>query len=174
MAAVVLTGCGPRGGAVVLDQPQVPPLLAAVDALPASIVTVTTPDAAWRVDVRVAATPTHRQRGLMDVPRLPDGTGMLFLFDEERTGGFWMKDTLVPLDIAFIDAERRIVAVDTMTPCRRDPCPVYDPARTYVAALEVPAGWLARHAVGVGDAVVWTAPVVVPPTGDRGRERADR
>lgn len=162
LAVVVVTGCGPRAEQAELERPQVPPLLASVDALPASIVTVTTPDTVRRVDVRVAATPEHRQQGLMQVPRLPDGAGMLFVFEQERTGGFWMKDTLVPLDIAFIDADQRIVAVDTMVPCRREPCRIYEPHRPYTSALEVPAGWLARHAVEVGDRVEWTDPVTAP------------
>jgi uncharacterized protein len=117
-----------------------------------------------RVEVaaKVAVTDAQRQRGLMEVEDLPDGIGMLFLFETERTGGFWMRNTLVPLDIAYLDADGTIGTILAMDPCvaaEASDCPVYTPEDPYVAALEVPQGWFGRAGVDVGDAVRWSDPV---------------
>jgi uncharacterized membrane protein (UPF0127 family) len=77
--------------------------------------------------------------------------GMLFTWATATRGGFWMKNTLIPLDIAFVDRSGRIVRILTMTPCRRDPCRVYDPGVGYRSALEVNAGSFRRWNVRVGD-----------------------
>jgi uncharacterized protein len=85
---------------------------------------------------------------------------MLFLFDEDRTGGFWMRDTLVPLDIAYIDADGTIGTILAMDPCAPDvgDCPVYTPPTAYRAALEVPQGWFSSAGVASGDEVSWEDP----------------
>jgi uncharacterized membrane protein (UPF0127 family) len=66
--------------------------------------------------------------------------GMLFVFPSATSGGFWMKNTRVPLRIVFFDTRGRAVRTMTMTPCREDPCRVYDPGRQYRFALELRAG----------------------------------
>ena len=103
--------------------------------------------------VEIAETDSARQRGLMDRRRLAPDAGMVFLFDQPTTIGFWMKGTLIPLDIAYWTRGGRIVAIRHMTPCRGDPCPLYEPGRSYRGALEVAAGALQRHHVEVGDVV---------------------
>jgi uncharacterized membrane protein (UPF0127 family) len=65
--------------------------------------------------------------------------GMLFVFSRSTMGGFWMKNTLVPLRIVFFDTRGRAVRSFVMTPCRKDPCHIYDPAKLYRYALELPA-----------------------------------
>ena len=60
------------------------------------------------LEVAVARTPQQQAQGLMNVSDLPEGTGMLFVFPEEKMGSFWMKDTLIPLDIAFFNTNRRL------------------------------------------------------------------
>lgn len=65
--------------------------------------------------------------------------GMLFVFPNTTTGGFWMKNTLVPLTIVFFDATGKRVRKLSMTPCRKDPCRIYDPGRSYRFALELRA-----------------------------------
>jgi uncharacterized membrane protein (UPF0127 family) len=65
--------------------------------------------------------------------------GMLFVFAEDTRGGFWMKNTLVPLTIAFFDAQGKRVRKLSMTPCRQASCPIYDPGRRYRFALELRA-----------------------------------
>lgn len=103
--------------------------------------------------VEVADDPAEQERGLMGRTDLATGTGMAFVWDDPVPVAFWMKDTLIPLDIAFWDADGRIVAIMTMQPCLADPCPTYDPGTPVVGALEVNAGELAASGVQVGDLV---------------------
>jgi uncharacterized membrane protein (UPF0127 family) len=86
----------------------------------------------------VAKTSGQRAHGLMNRTRAPRD-GMLFVFPETTTGGFWMKNTLVPLTIVFFDSSGRRVRKLSMTPCSKDPCPIYDPSRRYRFALELRA-----------------------------------
>ena len=87
---------------------------------------------------------------------LAPNAGMAFLFSGPVTVGFWMKDTLIPLSIAFWDQGHRIVAIREMEPCRADPCPLFSPGRPYVGAVEANAGWFDRHGVEAGDRVTVT------------------
>jgi uncharacterized protein len=86
----------------------------------------------------LAFTAEQRSLGLMNRRRAP-ADGMLFVFRTDTSGGFWMKNTLVPLTIVFFDAEGKRVRRLSMTPCRRDPCPIYEPRRRYRFALELRA-----------------------------------
>lgn len=86
----------------------------------------------------LALTPARHQRGLM-FRRTAPADGMLFVFPRATSGGFWMKNTLVPLTIVFFDTAGRSVRRLTMTPCRKDPCRLYNPGRRYRYALELPA-----------------------------------
>ena len=86
----------------------------------------------------VAKTSAQRSRGLMNRTRAPKD-GMLFVFPQTTSGGFWMKNTLVPLTIVFFDSSGARVRKLSMVPCRKDPCPIYDPGRSYRFALELPA-----------------------------------
>jgi uncharacterized membrane protein (UPF0127 family) len=91
--------------------------------------------------VAVADTPALRSQGLMGVIDLGGLNGMLFVFEETTDVGFWMKDTLIALDIAFFDAGGGVfVDAFTMEPCAGDPCPAYPPSGEYRYALEAPAG----------------------------------
>ena len=103
-----------------------------------------------RIAVEVAGTPDLRERGLMGRAELAEDTGMLFVWDEDTATSFWMKDTLIPLSVAFVSAGGIVVRTLDMEPCRADPCPVYDPHVTYRMALEVREGTFARHGIGVG------------------------
>lgn len=114
------------------------------------------------VQVEVAATPEQRRQGLSNRRSVPEGTGMVFLFPEDDTGGFWMRETLVPLSIAYVAADGRVVSVHEMTPCTADPCPVYEPAGPYRYVLELPAGAYAAARVGPGDRVVPLDPEALP------------
>ncbi|MEN8233453.1 MAG: DUF192 domain-containing protein [Actinomycetota bacterium] len=90
--------------------------------------------------VAVAETEAQRSQGLMGVTDLGGLDGMLFIFGETTETGFWMKDTLIPLDIAFFDDGGGYVDGFTMEPCVEDPCPVYRPSGSYRYTLEAPAG----------------------------------
>ncbi|CAN5285904.1 hypothetical protein BH20ACT24_BH20ACT24_16660 [soil metagenome] len=115
--------------------------------------TVVTRSGDVEFDVRIAETPDARATGLMGVRTLAPDAGMVFLFDAPTDGAFWMKGTLLPLSIAFWDADGRIVAMLDMTPCRAEPCPLYSPGHEYVAALEVNRGALSDRGVRIGDLV---------------------
>jgi hypothetical protein len=105
------------------------------------------------VHVEVADSESERETGLMNRTSLdPDG-GMLFVFGGDTDAAFWMKDTLIPLSIAFIDADGRIVTIHDMEPCTADPCEVYGSDAPYRTALEVNKGAFDEWGVRVGDVV---------------------
>jgi uncharacterized membrane protein (UPF0127 family) len=103
--------------------------------------------------VEVAETPSAQARGLMGVEQLDEDAGMAFLDNAPSRGSFWMKNTLIPLDIAFWDTDEIIVDILEMQPCYTDPCPHYVPRREYVGAVETNIGIMAKHGVAVGDHV---------------------
>ena len=105
------------------------------------------------LDVEVARTSDQQQRGLMFRRSLPRNGGMIFVFRTTVRGGFWMKNTLIPLSIAFYDRRGRIVKIMVMEPCKADPCPVYDPGVAYRGALEVNKGSFRRWKVQRGDTI---------------------
>ena len=106
------------------------------------------------VDVEVADEPAERERGLMGRDDLADGEGMVFLFGGPTTVSFWMKDTRIPLSIAFWNAQGRIIAILDMPPCAADPCPTYAPGLPYVGAIEVPRGFFLERGVSTGDPII--------------------
>lgn len=106
--------------------------------------------------VEVSATSEARARGLMGRTELAADQGMVFVFGHPTTDRFWMKDTLIPLSIAFWDERNRVVAILDMQPCRADPCPTYGPDRKYMGAVEVNLGYFEDHGVKVGDHVELT------------------
>ncbi len=91
-------------------------------------------------DVALADTTELRGQGLMGVTDLGDLDGMLFAWDEDVATGFWMKDTLIPLDIAFFTVDGELVDLLRMEPCVSDPCEVYRPAGSYRYAIETEVG----------------------------------
>ena len=103
--------------------------------------------------VQVADTPDLRAKGLMVKVSLDPSSGMAFVWAQPTTSTFWMKDTLIPLSIAFWDAAGKIVAIREMTPCRADPCETYGSPVAYVGAVEANAGWFAAHGAKVGDVI---------------------
>jgi uncharacterized membrane protein (UPF0127 family) len=116
---------------------------------PGAVVRFAGTDAVLAVDV--ADTPAERRRGLMGVEHLPRNGGMAFVFRRPVSSVFWMKDTLIPLSIAFVDEQGEIVTIRDMEPCRSDACPRYAAARPYVLAVEANRGWYQEHGVRVGD-----------------------
>jgi uncharacterized membrane protein (UPF0127 family) len=107
----------------------------------------------------LAETEEQHALGLMERRHLADTAGMLFLYpsEQEATAGFWMFRTRIPLDIAFADSLGAIRAIHHMVPCTAtivQGCPSYPPGARYRAALEVNAGYLARHRLDVGSRIV--------------------
>lgn len=111
------------------------------------------------VTAEVAATPAERGRGLMFRERLAPDAGMLFVYEVAEIQHMWMKNTLIPLSVAFIDGHGRIVSISDMAPLSETIHSSAAPARF---ALEMNQGWFARHGVRAGDRVGglerWRAP----------------
>ncbi|MFQ5986843.1 MAG: DUF192 domain-containing protein [Thermoplasmata archaeon] len=121
----------------------------------ASTVTIVSASGSVQVAVEIADEPAERARGLMFRESLQAGSGMLFVFGDERIRSFWMKNTLIPLDVLFIDGDLTIVQlVEGAVPCEADPCPRYTSTVPVGYALEVNAGFVRDHGIGIGDAVV--------------------
>jgi uncharacterized membrane protein (UPF0127 family) len=110
-------------------------------------------NAALTVDV--ATDEAGREHGLMGVSSLPPNHGMLFVWDAPTDGSFWMKDTLIPLSIAFVGQDGKIVTIQEMTPCAADPCPTYAANAPYIWAVEANAGWFDQHGIEIGDQAEW-------------------
>ena len=101
--------------------------------------------------MRIAESSEEQRQGLMGVESLGDDRGMAFVYDDPTTGSFWMKDTLIPLSIAFVDGER-IVAIEEMTPCETDPCPTWDRAAPPTPGdRSRTRGGSTAHGIEVGD-----------------------
>jgi len=107
------------------------------------------------VSVEIADDPAEREHGLMKRDTLGAEQGMLFVYPDERPRNFWMKDTSLPLSIAYLDAQGRIVRIADMTPFDTSTVPSVRPA---MYALEVNQGWFTRHAVQVGASVKGVPP----------------
>jgi uncharacterized protein len=114
-------------------------------------VVIETADSEKEIAVEIADTPDERALGLMGRTSLPEDAGMIFVYPEPAEGGYWMKNTLIPLSIAFYDVDGTILRILDMEPCRSDSCPVYDPGVRYAGALEVNQGAFERWRVREGD-----------------------
>jgi len=90
--------------------------------------------------LEVATTPEEQAQGLMFRTQLPGDRGMLFNFEEPRVARFWMKNTLIPLDIIFLRQGRVKHILANVPPCKADPCPVYGPLTEVDQVLELKAG----------------------------------
>ena len=121
------------------------------DTLPTA--TITLIDAVGKraeLSVELARSAAERSRGLMFREELPEERGMLFVFAQETNAGFWMKNTKIPLSIAFIDGEGTILETQVMEALSEE---LHRPAQPYRYALEVNQGWFERHGFGAGDRV---------------------
>lgn len=103
-----------------------------------------------RITAEIAATPEDRSEGLMFRESLPEDHGMLFIYPREVPLSFWMRNTPLPLSIAFADAGGRIVRIAAMEPYSDAPVPSGYPARY---ALEMRRGWFQQRGVFVGDSI---------------------
>jgi uncharacterized membrane protein (UPF0127 family) len=105
-------------------------------------------------DAEIAVTEAERARGLMQRAALPRDRGMLFVFPEPGPHQFWMKNTLIELDIVFIGPDRRIVSISHRAqPCRKEPCATYGPAADAAYALEIGGGLARAMGFAAGDLV---------------------
>lgn len=144
-ASVLASACGASPGSSAPPSPT--PTVAASG--PAAVM----PSGA-RYALELALTPEDQAQGLMYRENLPERTGMLFVFPEDAPHHFWMKNTMIPLDMIWMDAAGRVVYVSAKTPpCKADPCPTYGPDGNVRMVLEIAEGMAAREGVTVGSAL---------------------
>jgi hypothetical protein len=124
--------------------------------------TVTMPSGAvYRVEI--AASSVSRAQGLMFRESLQDGRGMLFLFPKPSVESFWMKNCNFPIDIVWMDANRKVIFVSAHTPpCKEDPCPTFGPKEESLYVLEIPDGAAARESAVVGSTLTFANVPALP------------
>jgi hypothetical protein len=103
------------------------------------------------LSVEIATTHETRAKGLMGRESVAEGTGMLFVYPHPQILTFWMKNTLIPLSIAFFDEKKQILNIVDMPVAKKGrPLPTYSSSGLALYALEVPQGWFTRHKIGPG------------------------
>lgn len=142
------------------DEPDEP--VEPIVAFDTSSVRIETAADTFQLHVEIAESAQQRAHGMMERDRLAPDAGMLFLFTspQEASSGFYMFRVRIPLDIAFIDENGRIVSIRTMQPCQSpNPklCRSYTAGASFSSALEVNAGYFAEHGIEVGDRVIHPA-----------------
>jgi uncharacterized protein len=146
------SGGAPAAAGAGLDEPPGPTERSAVPDVGEAAASIT--DAEGNVTaccLMVAATDEQRQRGLMEVTDLGGYQGMVFVWDHDTEGGFWMRNTPTPLSIAWFDADGAFVSSADMEPCDdSDDCPTYPAGGPYRFAVEVFQGELEGLGVGPG------------------------
>lgn len=120
---------------------------AAIPAARAQLPVVELSAGMYRIRAELAADDPSRMRGLMFRDSLGPNQGMLFVFDETTTHCMWMKNTLIPLSVAFLDESARVINVADMTPQSEEAHCAAQPARY---ALEMTRGWFAQRGLGAG------------------------
>jgi uncharacterized membrane protein (UPF0127 family) len=101
--------------------------------------------------VEVARTPEEQAQGLMFRESLPEKTGMIFLFSDRGVHRFWMKNTMIPLDMIWMDAAGRVLFISADTPpCKADPCPSYGPDSPAASVLEIAGGKAVKERIVAG------------------------
>lgn len=101
-----------------------------------------------RLEVDIADTDSSREKGLMYRKSMPENYGMLFVYDNEQPMSFWMKNTFIPLSIAFFDKEKKLINILDMKPL--DTSKIYPSQKPAQFAIEVNQGWYTKNKVDVG------------------------
>ncbi len=109
------------------------------------------------ITLELASTPEERRQGLMFRPSMAADRGMLFVFNREGLPGIWMKNTLIPLDLLYLNKRGEIVdIIENAEPCKVEDCPTYKPTKPAVAVLEVAAGVVEAHNLKAGDVLIFS------------------
>jgi len=124
--------------------------LALILLISCSVPTVTFDNVSFNIEI--AQTQQERAKGLMFRESMPDNHGMLFVFEKDAPLAFWMKNTLIPLDMVFIDENLSVVDVLAASPCKEDPCPNYRSHGRYV--LEINAGLAEKYGIKNGSVML--------------------
>lgn len=108
-----------------------------------------------KITIEIADDPAAMQRGLMFRETMPENHGMLFIWPDEQPRAMWMRDTPLPLSVAFIDGQGKILNIADMTPFSEDIHASRGAARF---ALEMHQGWFERHGIASGDRIDFLSP----------------
>jgi len=104
--------------------------------------------------VEIADTEKEVKRGLMGRKDLPEDHGMLFIFPIEAQYSFWMKDTLIPLDLIYLDKDYKVVDIkENFQPCEEEPCDIFRPENNATFVLEVNAGFVDKYDIEEGTVI---------------------
>ncbi len=145
-ASVLASACGASPGS------SSPPAPTPAPSAPSGPRAVLPSGAVYALEL--ALTPEDQAQGLMYRENLPERTGMLFVFPEPAPHHFYMKNTMIPLDIIWLDEAGRVIHIAADTPpCKADPCPTYGPDGNVRTVLEVAGGKAAKEGVTVGSTV---------------------
>ncbi|MCK5332585.1 DUF192 domain-containing protein [Candidatus Parcubacteria bacterium] len=106
--------------------------------------------------VEIANTYQKREKGLINRENMLSDSGMLFIFTRKGNHNFWMKNTLIPLDIIWIDENMKIIYIEkNAQPCNVEPCETFGPNQKAKYVLEINGGLVGEMEIEVGDVVVW-------------------
>ena len=136
--AMLACACGGEG------ESNDPPLL------PTRQLTVSQGTVSQKLTVELALSASEQQQGLMFRQSMPEERGMLFILGRQLASGFWMKNTYIPLDIAYLDSDGTVLDIIPGEPLNET---IHKPAKPYWNVLEVNRGWFARHNLGIGSKV---------------------
>lgn len=107
-------------------------------------------------NVEVADNRASRTKGLMGVENLANDKGMLFIFDQPGVYAFWMKNTLISLDMIWLDENQKIVFIKhNAQPCREEPCESFSPGKEAKYVIEINGGLAEKLGLKIGDAAVF-------------------
>jgi uncharacterized membrane protein (UPF0127 family) len=123
--------------------------------LPATTISIN----GYTLSVELATIPSARHCGLSNREELPINQGMLFIYPTDRPLTFWMKDTHIPLSLAFLDESGKIINMHNMFPNQTDEH--YTSSQPAKYALEVNQGWFQAHGIEIGDTVEMKLPLVI-------------
>ena len=129
-----------------------PKLLEPVNQIPINVNKVCLKQTCFNVEM--AKTPVEREKGLMFKKNLSENFGMVFVFENEDKYGIWMKNMQIPIDIIWIDKNKKVVYVkENAQPCKSTFCEVYVPNKEALYVLELKAGTISKKGIGGGDSV---------------------
>lgn len=95
-------------------------------------------------NLEIANTPELREKWLMNREILQEESGMIFIFEKDDIHKFWMKDTLIPLDMIWLSSWFQVIYIANAIPCKQEICPIYSPDKLAKYVLEVSAGQAAK------------------------------
>jgi uncharacterized protein len=114
-----------------------------------------------KIEAELAFTDANRSRGLMFRENMPADAGMLFIFPELEVHSFWMKNTLIPLDILWLNERKEVVYLVTAQPCKKEPCDHITPLQKARYVLEVNAGFAKKNKIEMGSQMEFMIPAEI-------------